>query len=276
MKIFKVIYILLLVLLVVANSSFSQGLETDTLGNNNYPLRIGNIGFATDSMDIYVGDVSLGEISHLTIEIYNYGNEPVTFINGKSNRFVSLTFKPTFLMPSMSGIIKVEFDADIELALGEFESEISIISDDKENPYKFLNLQMNIVENTSLNKYKELYDTVPHMVFDHYNYDYGHLVRGKNLYHTFIISNNGSEPLNIIEIILPKGIKIVDDPINPILPGEETIMRIKINTHGRVGIQHQSVKIRTNDPSNPMVILGIHGSVRIYPEHKKTSVQCGE
>jgi len=59
------------------------------------------------------------------------------------------------------------------------------------------------------------------VVFDHYNYDYGHLVRGKNLYHTFVISNTGSEPLYIIEIIPPKGIKIIDVPIQPILPGKK-------------------------------------------------------
>ena len=276
MKILKFIYILLLTWLMVVNSSFSQSLKVDTLDSGNYSLRIGNIGFATDSMDIFVGDVPLGEISYFMIEVCNFGKEPVTFTNGKSNRFVTLNFTPNILMPFKHGTMNIEFDVDAGLSLGEFDSEISIISDDNENPYKFLNLRMNIVESTSANKNQELYDTIPHMVFDHYNYDYGHLVRGKNLYHTFVISNTGSEPLYIIEIIPPKGIKIIDVPIQPILPGKKTILRIIINTHGRVGVQHQSVKVRSNDPSSPIVILGIHGSVRVFPEHKKTSVQCGE
>lgn len=248
----------------------------DTLIRNNFPLKIGNIGFATDSMEIVVGNVPRGEISNFRIEIYNFGREPIIFTNGKSNSFITLNFEPNVLMPSMGGIMNVEFDADVELNFGEFNAEISIVSDDKENPYKFLNLIMNIEEGTATSKYQAAFDTIPHLVFDHYNYDFGHLVRGKIEYHTFLISNEGGEPLSIIDVTPPKGIKIIDSPVQPILPGEKSILRIKINTRGRVGIQHQSVLVESNDPSSPLIILGIHGSVRVFPAHKKTSVQCNE
>ncbi len=178
-------------------------------------------------------------------------------------------------MPSTSGRMIVEFNADSELSLGEFKAEISIISSDNKNPYKFLYLIVNIEEGNS-GGFQGKFDSVPHMVFDHYNYDYGHLVRGKKLYHTFLISNYGALPLSITDIETPKGITVVDRPVQPILSGEQAILRIKINTHGRVGVQHQSVFVHSNDPSSALVILGIHGSVRIYPAHKKTSVQCNE
>ena len=254
----------------------SQNIGADTLVDKNFPLRIGNVGFATDSMEIVVGNVPLGEISNYRIGINNFGKEPIIFTNGKSNSFVSLKFEPNILMPSMSGTMNVEFDADPELDLGEFVAEVSIVSDDEENPYKFLNLLMNIVEGTGSAMNKAAFDTIPHLAFDHYNYDYGHLVRGKIEYHTFLITNEGGEPLNISEITPPKGIKIVDSPVQSILSGEKAILRIKINTRGRVGIQHQSILVKSNDPSSPLIILGIHGSVRVFPAHKKTSVQCNE
>ena len=272
----KPIYIILLTLIVSANTVLSQNVSVDTLIWNSFPFHIGNIGFATDSMDIFVGDVPRSEKSNFSIGVYNFGKEPIIFTNGKSNRFVTLSFEPNLLMLSTAGTMNVEFYADNDLSLGEFESEISIVSNDKENPYKFLNLIINIVESSATSKYQESFDTIPHMVFDHYNYDYGHLVRGKILYHTFIISNLGSKPLSILEIIPPRGIKVVDSPLQPISANEKAILRIRINTRGRVGVQHESVIVRSNDPSNPLVILGIHGSVRIFPEHKKTSVQCNE
>ena len=266
----------LIVFLLIVNSflAFSQS-DVDSALFKKFPTCIGNIGFAIDSNDIVVGDIPRGEISTFSYEIYNFGKESIVFTNGSSNNFVSQQFQPDVLPPATSGMMIVNFNANYELELGDFDSEISIISNDVKNPYKFLNIYMNIVEGlggTNANAY----DTVPHIVFDHYNYDYGHLTRGKVQYHTFIITNEGSESLIINELTLPKGTTVVDSPTEPLLAGEKYILRLKINTRGRVGVQHQSVLVHSNDPSNPLVILGLHGSVRIYPSHKKTSVQCNE
>lgn len=269
-------YLILLLLFTHTYVVISQNINQDTLLKYNFPLVIGNIGFATDSMDVVIGNVPRGEVFIFEIDLYNFGNEPVKFTNGKSNHFVTQKFEPEILKPLMSGKMIVEFNADIELSLGEFHAEISIISSDKKSPYKFLNILANIEESIAGSKSQKIFDSVPHMVFDHYNYDYGHLVRGKNLYHTFLISNEGALPLYITEIELPKGIKVVDRPNHPIFSGEKAILRIRINTHGRVGVQHQSLLVHSNDPASPLVILGIHGSVRIFPNHKKTSVQCNE
>jgi hypothetical protein len=82
--------------------------------------------------------------------------------------------------------------------------------------------------------------------------------------------------LYVLEVTPPKGITVVDYPIAPILPGEKAIIRLRINSRGRVGVQHHSVFVKTNDPESPLTILGLHGSVKVYPTHKKTENQCGE
>ncbi len=240
-----------------------------------YPVVIGNIGFTTDSVEIVIGDVPRGEVTTFNFQVYNFGSEPVSFTNGKSNRFISLFFDPVILSPKMTGNLSAEFDADIELELGEYSDEIAITSNDKMNPYKFLTLLMNIVEGDGGGNAKQ-YDSIPHIVFDHYNHDFGHLKRGKVLYHTFILTNEGGEPLQLTEVTTPKEIEIMDIPTQAILPGENTILRFKINTRGKVGVQHQTILVSSNDPENPLVILGLHGSVRVYPTHKKSENQCGD
>ncbi len=137
-----------------------------------------------------------------------------------------------------------------------------------------MNLIMNIVEGTGNKANRAMLDTVPAIVFDHYNYDFGHFVRGRRDYHTFLLQNIGGIPLVIDSIIAPKGIKVIERPTDLIYPEEEAKIRIKINSHGRVGLQHQSVMVYSNDPNNSLIILGVHGSVRVFPSHKKTSVQC--
>ncbi len=247
----------------------------DSVLLKNFPLVIGDIGFSTDSVEVVIGDVPRGEVSTFEFQVYNFGIEPVTFANGKSNKFISLFFDPLILPPSTAGNLRAEFDADIELELGEYSDEIAITSDDKKSPYKFLSLLINIVEGDGGGNLVR-YDSVPHIVFDHYNHDFGHLKRGKVLYHTFIISNDGGEPLQLTNVQTPKEIEVLDSPRQAILPGEKTILRFKINTRGKVGVQHQTILVNSNDPENPLVILGLHGSVRVYPTHKKTENQCGE
>ena len=264
------IFILLITTILTVNGQSS----IDSLLIKKFPLKIGSIGFATDSVEVVMGDVPHGEVSTFQFEIFNFGSEPVVFKNGKSNKFIGVEFTPSILYPEAAGVMKVEFDALSELDLGNFDVEVSIESDDNQNPYKFITLLMNLVEGTNPDKNK--YDSVPHIVFDHYNHDFGHFRRGKVIYHTFILSNDGGEPLYVFDVVPPKGITVIDSPIMPVMPDEKSIIRLKINTRGRVGIQHNTVLVHTNDPENPLVILGLHGSVRIYPTHKKTENQCGD
>ncbi len=270
----RLIYLILLSLFVNANAVLSQIVDDSLFIKDSYPLVIGNIGFATDSMDIIVGNVPQGEVTIFSFEIYNYSEEAIIFTNGQSSRFVSIEFVPTILMPLSSGIMNVEFNADNELDLGNFTAEISIITDDESNPYKFLNLIMNLVEGSGNEMDSIMLDTIPAIIFDHYNYDFGHFVRGRRDYHSYLLKNIGGFPLVIDSIIAPKGIKVVEKPMDSIYHNQEAVIKIKINTHRRVGVQHQSVLIYSNDPNNSLIILGVHGSVRVFPSHKKTSVQC--
>ena len=270
----RLIYLILLSLFVNINALLSQVVDDSLLIKDSYPLVIGNIGFATDSMDIIVGNVPQGEVTIFSFEIYNYSDEAIIFTNGQSSRFVSTGFVPTILMPLSSGVMNVEFNADNELDLGNFIAEISIITDDESNPYKFLNLIMNLVEGNGNEMDSKMLDTIPAIIFDHYNYDFGHFVRGRRDYHSYLLKNIGGFPLVIDSIIAPKGIKVVERPVDSIYQNQEAIIKIKINTHRRVGVHHQSVLIYSNDPNNSLIILGVHGSVSVFPSHKKTSVQC--
>jgi len=265
---------LILLLFVNMHVLLSQNVDENKSFDVIFPLSIGNIGFATDSMEIVAGDAPLGEITTFSFEIYNFGKDPVTFTNGKSNRFVVVNFEPSILMPQSVGMMNIEFNADSDMDFGEFVAEVSIISNDVENPYKFINLIINIVEGSGKKANRAMLDTVPAIVFDHYNYDYGHFVRGRRDYHTYVLQNIGGVPLVVDSIIVPKGIKVIERPTYLIYPDEKAEIRIKINSHGRVGVQHQSVMVYSNDPNNSLIILGIHGSVRVLPSNQKTSVQC--
>ncbi len=264
---------ILVVLISLFCISVTAQVKIDSSYLDRFPTLIGSICFETDSTDVWGGEIPAGSSSEYRIKIKNVGNYPVSFTNGKSNNFISLIFEPAFLNPLDEGVCVVSFESLVSIDTGELITEIAITSDDKKNPYKFLNLHNTILPAVETDPML-IMDSVPNIIFDHYNYDFGHQKRGQRFYHTYVITNRGKEPLLISNIVVPPGIEVIDYPVGEILPGEKIILRIRVNTRGRVGVQHYIVSVYSNDPSDPVVMLGLHGSVKVLPGHKKTSVQC--
>lgn len=236
--------------------------KVDSTLIKKYPFRLGNIGFAIDSLEFIVGNVSRGETFHHELQMYNFGKDPVTFQPGKTSKFVTMNYNPVILSPGQAGTAIIDFEVIWDLPSGPVQTEIAIESNDKKNPYKFLYLVGNIVDDQSQTAGQLIIDTVPRMIFEHYNYDFGHLSRGKNVIHTFVFTNRGSEDLVIDEIKSSDGCLILPPSSTVIPPGSEGKVVVKVRTMGSFGVQHRTVSIKTNDPVNPKITLGIHGSVR--------------
>jgi len=191
---------LFLFLLLLFPVFVSSAQKTDSALMKKYPFRLGNIGFAIDSLEFVVGNINRGETFHHELQMYNFGEDLVTFKPGQSSKFVTMNYNPVKLSPDQAGTAIIDFEVIWDLPSGTIQTEIAIESDDKKNPYKFLYLVGNIVENESQTAGQLIIDTVPRMIFEHYNYDFGHLSRGKNVIHTFVFTNRGSEDLVIDEI----------------------------------------------------------------------------
>jgi len=229
---------------------------------NEFPLKIGNIGFATDSMEIVIGNVFHGQKIEHNIEMYNFGTKAVTFREGKSSPYLDVKYEPNVLQPEQSGNAIVHLELINDLPFGPVEAEIAIESDDKLNPYKFLYLLANIIEDTSSYQTKRIIDTVPRLIFEHYNFYFGHLSWGKKIIHTFLFANMGSQNLIIDDVIPSEGCEVLKKPEEFIEPGGYGSLVVKITTLGNFGVQHRTINITSNDPVHPTIILGIHGTVR--------------
>lgn len=263
----------LCILLVNGFGCFSQA---DSLLLKEYPLRIGNLGFAMDSLELVIGDVGRGGTVIQELGLYNFGKEPIQFSNSKSGPFVSVTYRSSVLQPGQTTLAMLNFEVLKDLPLGPAYIEVTIESSDKDSPSKFFYLLANVVEDsTQFIGYQKL-DTVPRLVFDHCNFDFGQLHRGKKVQHTFLFSNMGDKDLLIHEVETSNGCNVLQYPEQLIPPGGSGSITIKVHTKGAVGIQHRSVSIYSNDPITPVIILGLHGMVRMMPDQVKNPGFCAE
>lgn len=256
---------------------FAQKKENKKLKlKDGYHFVLGNIGFAVDSSDFFIGNVQSGTQFNYHLKMYNYGEDEVVFTAGKSSRLISVTFNNSVLYPHTEGVANVHFNADPELPAGRIQMEVVIESNDKVNPWKFLYLNANIVKGGGVEFGKVHYiDTVPRIVFSHYNFEYGHKIFNGRVRHDFMFSNMGSKELVIKKIELCNGCLLKGEPNKVIKPGENGSLVVVIKTRG-IGVAHRSVKVYTNDPVNPVIYLGIHGTVTFSGPAKKDPAFCKE
>ncbi len=265
---------ILLSSLFINTSVFGQSADSTIL--KKFAYRVGNLAFAADSLELIIPDVPQGEKSTYLLEVYNFGQKEMSLSDAFSSRFVRSFISTSILSPATSATVSVEFDIVQELPLGPYRAEVSLDTDDPDARYKFLYLLTNIVPNTKQTESNIGLDTIPRLIFDNYNYNFGHQYRGKNIYISFVYTNVGGLPVSINRIEISPNCSLVEDPPTTIMPGERGIVRVKSNNKGCVGVQHRFVMIYCNDPVSPVITLGIHGSVKSGTGSVKNPGFCRE
>ena len=106
--------------------------------------------------------------------------------------------------------------------------------------------------------------TMPKIQMDEESYDFGDIIQGESVTHDFIIKNIGNDKLLIHSVKGSCGCTVPVWSKEPILEGEESIIKVTFNSAGKKGRQNKTVTLVTNAIPNTKVIT-INGNV-IIPE----------
>jgi hypothetical protein len=94
------------------------------------------------------------------------------------------------------------------------------------------------------------------IIFEENEYDFGRVVAGEVVKHTFKFTNTGSVPLLIQHASASCGCTVPRWPKEPIAPGETGEIAVEFNSQGRVGSQNKTVTVLANtQPNANMVTL---------------------
>ena len=247
--------------------------QTDSSFLKKYPYLIGNLAFAVDSMETPVGILVQGTDTTFRVGIYNAGEKGIRLFAGKSNKFVDIAYTTPLIAPKEKAFAMIDLHILKKLLPGTMRFEAAFNTDDKKNPYKFLYFSA-VVKKVENNFLKKARDNVPQLSFDNYLYDFGHLHRGRNFYYTFTFSNRGSKVLVINKIEVDKGLEIKTMPPNVIPAGSHGSLSIKIKGRHYLGVFHKTIRVYSNDPANPVLTLGIHGTIKETPSRKNRTGYC--
>ena len=100
----------------------------------------------------------------------------------------------------------------------------------------------------------------PVIEFKESEYNFGNRKEGSDVSHVFTFTNTGTAPLIISDVVKSCGCTTPEWTNKPVLPGESGSITLKFDSK-RVGPFNKSVTVKTNDPTQPTLILKISGTI---------------
>uniref|UniRef100_UPI004048B384 DUF1573 domain-containing protein n=1 Tax=Algoriphagus sp. TaxID=1872435 RepID=UPI004048B384 len=89
-------------------------------------------------------------------------------------------------------------------------------------------------------------ETVPVISFKENSINFGDIVQGQKVEHTFVLTNTGKQPLIISNVAATCGCTVPSWPKEPVAPGKSAEIKVSFNSTGKVGKQNSVVRIYSN------------------------------
>jgi len=107
-----------------------------------------------------------------------------------------------------------------------------------------------VVKNTkSATKGKKPYER-PQIMFKETSYDFGKIIQGEKVEHTFHFTNAGRADLVITKVSTSCGCTATNYPHDPIKPGEGGKIDVVFDSHNKKGFQNKTITVLTNTQPN--------------------------
>jgi len=101
----------------------------------------------------------------------------------------------------------------------------------------------------------------PTIEVDSPEYDFGSVLEGFAVEHTFVIQNVGDQTLEIESVHVSCGCTATTLATKTLAPNESVDLKVLVDTAGFSGLISKLVTIRSNDPDTPSYVLRITGTV---------------
>jgi hypothetical protein len=106
----------------------------------------------------------------------------------------------------------------------------------------------------------------PVITFEKKSHDFGDIVQGDKVEHTFSFTNTGSEPLIITNVQVTCGCTTPKGwPRDPILPGHSGEISVGFSSSNKIGRQHKPITIISNAANKDGVQISITTNILPAP-----------
>jgi len=86
----------------------------------------------------------------------------------------------------------------------------------------------------------------PQIAFEETEHDFGDITQGETVEHVFAYKNTGNAPLVLNNVLTTCGCTAPQWPKTPIAPGEESQIKVRFNSAGKMGRQNKVITVQSN------------------------------
>ncbi len=103
----------------------------------------------------------------------------------------------------------------------------------------------------------------PALLADGHEFDFGSIMQGESVTHTFRFQNSGDDILEISSVRTSCGCTAALLSARRIAPGEIGELKLTFNSQGFRGKIHKTIEMTTNDPQQPLAVFNLLGNVAL-------------
>ncbi len=252
---------------VVTDESHNSALTLRIKGNviakpkikaDDYPFSMGALRFKNNHLAF--GDVRTNQVKTDSFAVMNNGSVPISIRFPQLPAFLKVYARPQVLQPETEGFIVVEYDGSKRGDWGLLFDRFTMLTDDREQEYKSLNVSANIIQDFSHLSPREL-SRSPRIEFEESIYDFGTIKQGEIIEIDFVFRNAGRNILQIHKINSDCGCTVSKPENDKIKRKKKSRIGVVFNSAGRVGRQNLTINIINNDPLQSNYVLTVSGTV---------------
>jgi hypothetical protein len=214
-----------------------------------FSVVIGSLRFKSNSFNL--GKVFINrDPEPISFAFRNGGKDTIHFKGYVAPQYFKVNM-PKAIAPNQIGNIKVTFDAKLKNQYGFASENIELKTDDAEFPEKAFSVYVTTEEYFPKLSDKELAEA-PVLALQANSINFGVVKAGTVLTREVKITNTGKKELTIRHAQSNCSCLRVTPGSRVLKPGQETSIKMSLDTQGRTGPQNKSVTIYSTDPQNPV------------------------
>lgn len=223
-----------------------------------FPVQQGALRFMTNHLSF---NLTSNDVKIDTLKIYNAGKSPIEIKYERIPVFVTvLNNTYSKINPGAEGKIILRYDAAKRNEIGFVYDKFTLTTNDTAQLEKIVYLSANISEDFSKLTPEQMANA-PVIGIEKESYDFGKVKLGAVVEYNYTITNNGKSKLIFRKVKASCGCTATQPEKMEVAPGETTHIKAGFNTAGRLGQQHKTITVITNDPKRSNITLTLTGEV---------------
>ena len=190
------------------------------------------------------------EAAPISFSAFNASKDTIHFFGSVNPGYIRVVM-PKAIPPHAIGVIKILFDAKLKGQYGFVSENVELKTDDKELPEKSFSVYATVEEYFPKLSDAELANA-PILSLSANLVKFGNVKAGTMLDREIKLINTGKKELIIRHAQSNCSCLTVTPGLRVLKPGQETSLKILLNTTGRTGPQNKSVTIYSTDSQNPV------------------------